>query len=104
MSLVGRGRIALALENMAQMTATVATHDLGACHAKGAVCVSRHCTRNRVKIGRPAAAGFELVRGLVERSGTGGACVDAARRHMLIVGACVGGLGALIAKNPELFW
>lgn len=102
MSLVCRGRIALALEDMAQMATAVAAYNLGARHAKGAVCMSRHRAGDRVKVGRPAAAGFELVSGLVERSGASGARIDAARRHMFIVGAGVRGFGALFAKNAEL--
>lgn len=104
MSLVCRGRIAFALENMSQMAAAVGAHNLGARHAKGAVCMSRHCARDRVEVGWPAAAGFELMRGLVERSSAGGARVDAGRWHVFIVGARVGGFGALFAKNAELFW
>lgn len=104
MPLVRRGRIALALENMAQMAAAVAAHDLGAGHAKGAVCMPRHRAGDRVEVGRPAAAGFELVRSLVERSGAGSARVDAARWHMFVVGTGVRGFGALFAKNMKLFW
>ena len=103
MALVRRGRIALALEYMAQMATTVAAHNLRARHAKGAVRMSRHRARDRVEVGRPAAAGFELMRCLVEGSGAGGARVDAARRHVFVVGARVGGFGALFAKNTELF-
>lgn len=103
MSLVCRGRIALALENMTQMAAAVAAHNLRTRHAKGAVRMSCHRARDRVEVGRPATAGFELVRCLVERSGAGGARVDPVRRHVLVVGARVGGFGALFAKNTELF-
>lgn len=66
--------------------------------------MSCHRARDRVEVGRPAAAGFELVRCLVERSGAGGARVDPVRRHVLVVGARVGGFGALFAKNTELLW
>lgn len=65
--------------------------------------MSRHRTRNTIEVCRPPAARFELMGRFVKRGVTRGACVGAARGHVFIVGTCVGGFGAFIAKDTELF-
>lgn len=56
MTLVGRGWVALALEDVTKMAATVGADNLSALHAEGAVGVSCDSARNSVEEGRPAAA------------------------------------------------
>jgi hypothetical protein len=66
--------------------------------------MSRHSTRNIVKVCRPSASGLELVRGSVERSVTGGAGIDTGFRHVLVVFAGEGSFGSFLTDNAELFW
>lgn len=87
MPLVGRGRVALALEDMTEMAAAIRTDNLGSLHAEAAIGVSGHGTRQAVKIRRPPTAGLELVVGLVQRGSTPGACVHALGRLVLVVRA-----------------
>ena len=61
-----------------------------------------HGAGDGVEVGRPAAAGLELVRRAVQGRGAGGAGVGAVGRHVLVVGARVGGFGALVADDGEL--
>ena len=89
---------------MAQVAATRTADDLGATHAEGAVGMARHGAGDAVEVRGPAAAGLELVAGFVERRGTGGARVDARGRHVFVVGAGEGRLGAFLAEDAELFW
>jgi hypothetical protein len=65
MPLIRRSRISLSLEDMAQMPVTVTANDLNALHPKRAVHIPLHRAGDRVEVRRPAAAGLELVRGLV---------------------------------------
>ena len=67
MSLVRRRGIAFAFEDMPQMPATLAAHNFGPGHAKRAISVPGHSAGDAIEIRRPAAAGLELVGGLVER-------------------------------------
>lgn len=67
MSLVRRRREPFALEDMSQMSATIAAYNLGTLHTEGPINVSGNRPRDRVKVCGPAAAGIELVCGLVER-------------------------------------
>jgi len=55
-TLIGRGRVALALEDVAEMTATVGADNLSALHTKGAVGVSCDSSGDSVEEGRPAAS------------------------------------------------
>jgi hypothetical protein len=68
---------AFALENMAEVAATVRAHDFGAGHAESLVLVASYGSGDAVEVGRPAAAGLELVGRLVKWSVAGGAGVDA---------------------------
>lgn len=104
MPLVGRCRVALALEDMAQMAAAVRTDNLRAGHAQRAIGVARHRAGNGIEEGGPAAAGFELVARLVEGRTTSGAVIDARRGHMLVVFPGIWGLGALLSEHAELFF
>lgn len=89
---------------MAEVTSTVAADDLGPLHAKCVVHMSRHGTGNRVKVGRPAAAGLELVISRIERRVTSGAVVHAFCRIVFIVLAGASTLGTLLAKDAELLY
>ena len=102
MTLVGGGRVSLALEDVTEMTATVRADNLSALHTKSAVGVSGHSTRNGIEESRPAAARFELVVGLVERSFAASAGVYTLGGHVLVKVAAVGRLGALFAEDAEL--
>ena len=85
------------------MTTTITTHNLGALHAESPINVARDGAGEGVEKGRPAAAGLEFMRGAVERRGASGARIDSARRHMFVVGAGVGCLGAFLAEDAKLF-
>lgn len=105
MPLIRSSRIALPLENMPQMPATIRTHNLGTFHAKRLICMPRHRARDGVEKGRPAAAAFELVLGLVERGGASGARVDSwagGGGEVFVVFAGVGGFCAFFAEDAEL--
>lgn len=73
MPLVRRRRVPLPLEHVAQVPAALGADDLRARHAERAVGVAGDGAGEGVEVGGPAAAGFELVRGAVERGGAGGA-------------------------------
>jgi hypothetical protein len=102
-ALISRRRIALTLEDVAQVAAAVGAHNLGALHAQRVVDVALDGAGQAVKIGRPAAARLELVRCLVERRLAAGAAVDALVGKVLVVLAGKGTLGALFAEDTELF-
>jgi hypothetical protein len=101
-TLVGRSRVALALEDVTEMAATVGADNLGALHAEGAVGVSGNSTRDGIEESRPAAARLELVVGLVERSLAASTGVDTLGGHVLVKVAAVGRLGALVTEDAEL--
>lgn len=103
MPLICRRRIPLALEDMAQMTPAVTTHNLRPLHPKRAIRMSSHGAGDRVKVRRPAAAGLEFMRGLVERGIAAGASEDALGGVLGVVFACVSGLCAFFAQDAELF-
>jgi hypothetical protein len=86
------------------VAAAVGAHNLGALHAEGAVAAAQHGARHGVEEGRPAAAAAELVRGAVQRGVAARARVGALRREVLVEGARVRGLGALLAEDAELLW
>lgn len=104
MALVGGRRVALALEDVAQVAAAVGAHNLCALHAQRAVDVALDGARQAVKVGGPAAARLELVRRRVERRFAAGAAVDAGVGKVLVELAGEGALGALFAEDAELFW
>ncbi len=87
---------------MSQMSPAVTAHNLRARHPESAVRMSRHSARDRVKIRRPAAAGFEFVRCFVDGRVACCACIDPGGGHMFVKDACVGLLGAFFAKDAEL--
>lgn len=84
------------------MAATVATDNFRPLHAEGLIHVSRYGTRDGVKVGRPATAGFELMVCLVEGSVTAGAIIHTLGGRMRIVLAATRSLGALLAQDSEL--
>lgn len=96
-SLVSRGWVTLALEDMAEMTPAIRTDNLGSLHTEGAIGVSGHGTRQAVEIRRPPTSRLELVVGLVQRGSTPGACVHAFGWLVLVVRAGEGRLGAFFA-------
>ena len=102
MPLIRRRRVPFPLKHVPQMPAAIRADNLGARHAKGTVRVPGHGAGDVVKVGRPAAAGLELVVGLVERSAAAGAAIDALGGHVLVVGAGEGGFGAFFAEDTEL--
>ena len=71
--LIRRRRVPLPAEHVPQMPPAARARDLRACHAEGAVGAARHGAGDRVEVGGPAAAGFELVRRAVEGGAAGGA-------------------------------
>jgi hypothetical protein len=83
--LVGRRRVALALEDMSQVTSAVAAHDLRSLHAKCAVGVSGHGTWHGVEERRPAASGLELVLSSVDGRVAASASVGAGAGRVLVV-------------------
>ena len=66
--------------------------------------MSRDGAWNRVEIGGPAAAGFELVGCRIERGIAAGASIDTAARHVLVIRTGIGGFGTLLTENTELFY
>lgn len=68
--------VTLALENMAEMTSTVAAHNFGSCHTERPVLMSRYSARNSVEERRPATSTLELVRSLIQGRLAANACVD----------------------------
>lgn len=84
------------------MSATIAADNLGALHAEGPVDVSGNRPRDRVKVCGPAAAGIELVRGLIERGIAAGAGVDALGWIVLVVLTGERRLSPFLTEDPEL--
>lgn len=104
MPLIRRRGKALALEDMAQVTPTVGTHNLGPHREERAVLVAHHGTGDAVKVGGPAAAAAELVRGLVEGGLAAGTGVHALGGVVLVEFTCAGGFGAFFTQDTELLW
>jgi len=103
-ALVGRGGEPLALEDVAQVSTAVGADDLDALHEHAAVLEALDGTRDAVKVGRPAAAAVELVGRLVQGRLAARARVHARGGLVLVELAGPGGLGALLAEDPELLW
>lgn len=103
-TLIGRGRIPFTLEDMTKMASTVAAGNFRALHTKGAVHMSLYSTGNRVKIGRPATAGLELVIGLVQRCVAAGAVINTRGRGVGVIFTSSRALCPLLAEDPELFY
>lgn len=104
MALVCRGGEPLALEDVAQVAAAVGADDLDALHEHAVVLEALDGPRDAVEVGRPAAAAAELVRRLVQGRVAPGARVHARRGGVLVELAGPGGLGALLAEDPELLY
>lgn len=104
MAFVGRGGEPLALEDVAQVPAAVGADDLDALHEHAGVLEALDGARDAVKVGGPAAAAVELVRRLVQGRVATRARVHARRGLVFVELAGPGGLGALLAEDPELFW
>ena len=104
MSLIRRRRISLPLEHVPQMSPTITTHNFRPLHPKGTIRMPRHGTRNAVKVRRPPASGFELVRCAVQGRGAGGAAVGAGSGRVFVVGAGEGCFGSAGTEDTELFW
>jgi len=104
MPLVRRRGVTLSLEDVSQVATAITTHNLRPRHPEGAVRVSRHSAGDTIEVCGPSTAGFELVRGFVQGGVAGGAGVDTCGGHMFVVFAGVGGFGALLAEDAELFW
>ncbi len=88
---------------MTKVAATVAANNLRPLHAESAVCVSRDCTRDGVKICWPAASRLELVVCFVEWRIATGAGVDTRVGHMFVVFTGTWRFGALLSEDSELF-
>ena len=102
MTLIGRRGESLALEYVAQVTTAVGAHNLRTSHAESAVLVPGDSPGDTVKVGRPAAAGAELVVGLVQRRIASGAGVDALLWVVLVKLASSGSLCTLLPQDAEL--
>lgn len=92
----------LALEYMSQMPSTIAADDFCSLHAKRAVCVPRHCTRDCVEESWPSATRFELLIGGIKWCIACCAVVCAGSWVMLIVVAREWSFSALLADDTEL--
>lgn len=101
-SLVSGCVVTLSLKDMSQVSSTVAANDLCAFHTKGAVGVAIDGPWNGIKESGPAAARFELVRGLVKGSFAAGTGVDTFRRVMRVVFTSERWLCAFLAEDTEL--
>ena len=75
-SLVGRSRISFAFEDVSQVATTFAADYLCPRHTEAAIRVSRDSAWNVIKVGWPAAAGFEFVIRFVKRCLAAGAAID----------------------------
>jgi hypothetical protein len=93
-----------AFEDMAQVPSTVVAHDLRPHHAEPGIRALANSIRERVPEGRPAAAGVELVVGLVERRAAAGAGVHAGVGVVLVELAGAGRFGSFLAEDAELLW
>lgn len=74
MPLIRRRREPLALKHMTQMPTAIGAHNLGPHREQRSVLVALYGAGDAVKVGGPAAAAAEFVRGLVEgrfAAGTG---------------------------------
>lgn len=64
----------------------------------------RHRAWDAIEVGRPAAAGFELVGRFVQRRVAASTSVDAIGGHVLVIDTGVGGFGTLFAEDAELLY
>lgn len=103
MSLVGRGIVALALENVAQMAVTVGTDHLSSGHSQSLVDIELQSARNGLVESRPSTRASELGHGRVQRSVAASTVVGAVVERGIVL-AGVGTFGALLAQNTELLW
>jgi hypothetical protein len=84
------------------MSSTVAAYDLRSLYTKLAIDIPGHGAWDGVKVGRPSAAGVELMEGFVERCIASGTSVDTGGWRVLIVLASKGFFGFLLTENAEL--
>lgn len=103
MSLISWCWVALALEYMSQVAATVGADNFSSGHSQAAVRMASDGAGDAVKISRPPTARLELMVGLVQGRTAAGAGVDPGIREELVVLAGEGCLCALLPQNPELF-
>ena len=94
--------IPLPFENMAQMAATVRTHDLGPLHAERPISMSRHSTWHSVEERRPATSRLEFLVRPVQWCTASGTSVGALGWIVLVVFAAEGSLSSLLANDSEL--
>ena len=84
------------------MSSAVRAHNLRPRHAELTVFVACDGSRDRVEVGRPAAARAEFLCSLVKRRGASGTGVNALLGVVLIVFARTWRFSALFAENAEL--
>jgi hypothetical protein len=104
MSLVRWSRISLSLEDMSQMTTTIAAHNLRPRHSKCAISVSGHSSWHGIEECRPSTTTLELVLRGVERCVAGGAVVCPLCWGVFVVFAGEWRFGALFADDSELLY
>lgn len=102
MTLVGRRRKALALEDVAEVAAAFGADDLGPEHSPGAILVPGDSARQAVEVGRPPTARLELVVGLVQRRIATSTAVHALGGVVLVILPGSRRLSALLPENSEL--
>lgn len=94
----------LPLEDMAQMSSTIITHNLDPHHAQTRIGLLAHSSRNCVPECGPSAARIKFVVGLVEWRVAAGAGVDAGGWVVFVELAGAGRFGAFLAEDAELFY
>lgn len=91
-----------AFENMPKVASAVITNNFGPLHSECVVDMSLNSTRDRIKVGRPAAARLELVVGLVEGCVAAGAVIDTLRGVVGVIFTSASRLSALFTENSKL--
>lgn len=102
MPLIRRRREPLPLEDMTQMPAAIGAHNLGPHREQGPVLVALYSAGDAVKVGGPAAAAAEFVRGFVEGRFAAGTGVDALGGVVFVEFTGAGCFGTLFAQDAEL--
>lgn len=102
MPLIRRRREPLPLKDMAQMPAAVGAHNLCPHGEQGAVLMALDGAGDAVKVGGPAAAAAEFVRGFVEGRFAAGTGVHALGGVVLVEFTGAGSFGTLFAQDAEL--
>ena len=104
MPLVRRGRKALTLKDVSQVSTTVRANNLRPRNTKGAVLIPSHGAWEAVKVGRPPAARLELVVGLVQEGVAPGAGIDSCLGVVLVELAGSRRFSALLPQNTKLVY